>query len=277
MTQHLTHPRSHTSRLTSLAMTAGLLLTAGACGDDSESDSTAPATTDRADTSIASDTPSLAIDPGDGGDYRPDLDPTQVVERIDNPYLPLVPGSRWVYEGASEGEVERIEVEVLDEHHTVMGIEAVVVRDTVTIGGELVEDTYDWYIQDTAGNVWYLGEDTEEYEDGEVVSTAGSWAAGVDGALPGIVMPAEPTVGDAYRQEFLAGEAEDMAEVIRVGDTRQVAAGTYTDVIVTADWTPLDPEVVEEKSYAPEVGFVHEIKTAGGDGEVELISFTPGG
>ena len=114
-----------------------------------------------------------------------------------------------------------------------MGISATVVRDTVYVDGELVEDTYDWFAQDNDGNVWYLGEDTHEYEDGVAVNAEGAWEAGVDGALPGIVMPADPAVGDAYRQEYYAGEAEDMGEVLEVGVARSIALGDYDDVVVT--------------------------------------------
>jgi hypothetical protein len=123
--------------------------------------------------------------------------------------------------------------------------------------------------------VWYLGEDTKEYEDGEVVSTEGSWEAGVDGAQPGIVMPADPTVGFAYRQEYYAGQAEDMGEIIEVGDTVDVPAGRYENVVTTRDWTPLEPEKIEEKQYAEGVGTVHEQLVAGGEEVLELVEFTP--
>jgi len=203
------------------------------------------------------------IDPGDGGDYTFPLTPADFVERIDNVYLPLTPGSRWVYEGGGE----RIEVEVLQETRVVMGITATVVRDTVTEGGTLVEDTYDWFAQDAMGNVWYLGEDSVEYHDGQPVSTAGSWEAGVDGALPGIAMPAAPSPGDGYRQEFYVGEAEDMAEVVRIGDRITVPAGSFADVLVIREWTPLSPRVDEAKYYAPGVGLIRE------SGGAELILF----
>lgn len=196
----------------------------------------------------------------DGGRYAPDVDPARFVDGIDNPYLPLLPGSRWVY----EGDGERIEVVVTDEHKTVMGIEAVVVRDTVTKDGVLFEDTYDWYAQDVDGNVWYLGEATEEHEDGEI-STKGSWEAGVDGALPGIAMPADPAVGDTYRQEFFEGEAEDVAEVLAVGDE-----------LVIEEWNPFEPDVLEEKTYRRGVGLVLEVKTSGGQGRIELTEHDPG-
>jgi hypothetical protein len=216
------------------------------------------------------------IDPGDGGDYQVAVEPADFVSGIDNPWLPLTPGSTWVYESIGAEEVERIEVVVLQETRDVMGVVSTVVRDTVTVEGELVEDTYDWYAQDAEGNVWYMGEETAEYENGEVISTAGAWEAGVDGALPGIVMQAEPEVGDAYRQEFYPGEAEDMAEVVRVGVAEELAEESFEDLVVIEEWTPLEPDVIEEKSYAAGVGVVLEEVIEGGSGRIELVSFTPG-
>ena len=154
-----------------------------------------------------------------------------------------------------------------------MGISATVVRDTVEEDGEVVEDTYDWFAQDDEGNVWYLGEDSKEYEDGEVVSTEGSWEAGVDGALPGIVMLAEPAVGDAYRQEYLEGEAEDLGEVHELGARETVPAGTFGDLVVIREWNPLEPDVVEDKYHAPGIGVVLEVTVEGGDERVELVEF----
>jgi hypothetical protein len=259
----------HTSLTrTALVLPAVALLAVG-CGDD---DSTSAGR----DPSSSVTTAPPVIDTGDGGDYQPEVDPADFVDTVDNPYFPLTPGTRWVYEGlGDEGENERVEVVVTDERRDVMGISAVVVQDTQYADGALVEDTFDWYAQDRDGNVWYLGEDTREYEDGEVVSTTGSWEAGVDGALPGIVMPTDPQVGDAYRQEYYAGEAEDMAEVAEVGASHSVAVGDYDEVLITDDWTPLEPEVVERKYYAPGVGVIAEEKTQGGQGDAELIEFTP--
>jgi hypothetical protein len=205
------------------------------------------------------------IDPGDGGHYAPAIDPADFVDTVDNPYFPLRSGSRWVYEGTSGGEAERIEV-VTQERRTILGISATVVRDTVSVEGDVVEDTLDWYAQDRDGNVWYLGEASRDIENGAVVSTAGSWEAGVDGAHPGIVMRASPTVGDAYRQEYYRGEAEDLAEVIEVG----------ADRVVTQEWNPLEPDVVERKTYERGVGLVGEEKVRGGDGALELVSYTAG-
>lgn len=224
--------------------------------------------------------PEVVIDPGDGGEHRVEIDPADFSPVVDHPYLPMRPGSAWRYETVAEdGSAEIITVEVLDERRTVMGVETTVVHDVVTTAdGALVEDTYDWYATDAVGNVWYFGEETTSYEDG-VSSDDGSWEAGIDGALPGIVMPAGPTVtGRGYRQEWYPGEAEDLGEVIAVDGTANVPAGAFDDVVRTRDWTPLEPDVVEEKTYARDVGFVHERKV-GGDGagtEVVLVDFTRG-
>jgi hypothetical protein len=225
----------------------------------------------------ATGTTEPVIDPGDGGDYAPSIDPANFVDVVDNPYFPLLPGTRWVYEGTSDGEAERTEVEVLDDRRDIEGISAVVVRDTVYVSDEMVEDTFDWFAQDADGNVWYLGEDSHEYEDGERISAAGSWEYGVDGALPGIVMPADPTVGDAFRQEYYVGEAEDLAEIIDVGITYSIGLGEYDDVVVTEDWNPLEPDVVENKWYAPGIGMIAEAAVTGADERAELVEFTPGG
>lgn len=211
------------------------------------------------------------IDPGDGGVYSVTLDPADFVATIDNPWFPLTPGSRWVYEATDGEEVERIEVVVTNETRQILGITATVVRDVVSIDGVVIEDTFDWYAQDKDGNVWYLGEDSTEF-DGDKVDTAGSWESGVDGALPGIIMQADPTVGDAYRQEFYVGEAEDLAEVVRIGDAASVPFGSYEGLLVIREWNPLEADVVEEKFFARDVGLVLERKVQGGFEQAELIS-----
>ena len=251
-------------------LTPAVLLVAAlavACGDDATVDTSDAAGEPSASTTAPDETDGPTIDPGDDGDYTVDIDPTVFTSTVDNPFMPWLPGMRWVYEErTADGEVEVITIEVLDETRTVMGVETIVVHDTVeTEDGELVEDTYDWYAQDDDGNVWYFGEDTKAYEDGEV-SEAGAWEGGVDGALPGIVMPAAPAVSETgYRQEYLAGEAEDMGQIIETGN----------GIVVTRDWTPLEPDVVEEKTYVTGVGFVYESKVSGdgaGD-EAVLVEF----
>jgi hypothetical protein len=133
-----------------------------------------------------------------------------------------------------------------------------VVHDTVTEDGEVVEDTFDWYAQDADGNIWYLGDDTAEFEDGKVKSRGGSWEAGVDGALPGIMIPADP--------------AEDNGEVLSVGEQVEVPAGHYTDALLTKDTTALEPKVLEFRLYAPDVGPVLTLGVSGGGGREELVN-----
>jgi hypothetical protein len=154
-----------------------------------------------------------------------------------------------------------------------MGVRCLVIRDVVTSNTELVEKTVDWYAQDKAGNVWYFGEQTAEYKNGAVTSTAGTWEAGVDGALPGIVMKAAPKVGDAYRQEYRPGVAEDFAQVLKIDGTTSTPAGSWTGVVVTRDTDLLDVSKDEQKSYAPGVGFVGSDGMVNGHHEkVALVS-----
>jgi len=256
-----------------LAVTAAavVLVALPACGGD---DSTNTAGGGGSTTTAAAP----VIDPGDGGNYQPEIDPNNFVDVIDNPYLPFPVGASWTYEGTEDGETENVKVTVTPERKEIMGISATVVRDTVSTGdGEVVEDTYDWYAQDRDGSVWYLGEDSTEFENGKPVGTSGSWEAGVDGALPGIVMQAQPEVGQAYRQEYYAGEAEDLAEVDQLDATESVPFGDFDQLVVIKEWNPLEPDVVEEKYFTPGVGLVLEIKTEGGDGRSELTEFTAGG
>lgn len=199
--------------------------------------------------------------------YRPSIDPAGFTTTIDNPFMPLVPGTTFIYEGAGE----RVEVTVTSDTRQVMGVETVVVRDTATVKGKVIEDTSDWFAQDRAGNVWYFGEATKSFEDDPAGDPAGSWEAGVDGAQPGIVMLADPQGGDVYRQEFYAGEAEDLALVRQLDDAIKVRAGSFDGVLVTEEWTPLEPDHIEHKFYARGVGLVGERVIAGGNEKVDLV------
>jgi hypothetical protein len=218
----------------------------------------------------------IAIPPVDGP-YDWEIDPANFVEGVDNPYFPLEPGTVLVYEGHSDGEREVVTVRVTEETKEILGVSAIVVRDTVRVAGEVHEDTFDWYAQDVDGNVWYLGEDTKEYEEGKVVSTEGSWEAGVDGAQPGILLPAHPRPGMTYRQEYYEGEAEDAAEVLSVDERVSVPAGAYSGVLMTRDSTPLEPKLVEHKFYARGVGPVLAMTISGGSDREELLRFRQGG
>jgi hypothetical protein len=208
-----------------------------------------------------------------GTPYAPEIDPAKFTTMIDNPYMPVVPEMRWVYEGEADGVKQVNTVVVTTDTKQLMGVTCVAVHDTVEEKGDLTEDTIDWYAQDMDGNVWYFGEDTKELKKGKVTSTEGSWQAGKDGAYPGIAMPATPKPGGAYRQEYLAGEAEDMAKVIKLGAKVSVPFGNYTDVLVTEEWTPLEPGVRERKYYAQGVGMISSKVTKGGDEHFELTEF----
>jgi hypothetical protein len=237
-------------RCNGLAAVAALLLLAAGCGSDGSS--------------------SLPT-----GSERVELDPDDFSTTIDNPYWPMRPGSKWVFrETDGKGGEQLVEVTVTSETKLIAGIEARVVHDVVTEDRELVEDTLDWYAQDADGNIWYLGEDTKEYENGEVVSTEGSWEHGVDGAQGGIAVPAEPRPGLAYRQEYYAGKAEDAAEVLSVEERVQVPFGKFDHVLMTRDFTPLDPDLVEHKFYARGVGPILALTISGGSDREELVEFT---
>lgn len=189
--------------------------------------------------------------------FAPRFDPDSFVRKVDNRFFPLVPGTRFVYVGEEDGEKETNVTLVTTERKEILGISAVVVFDRVFgPDGELKEKTFDWYAQDIRGNVWYLGEDTKELEDGKVVSTEGSWEAGVKGAVAGIIMPAHPTVGKHYRQEFFEGEAEDEARVVARGLDITVPYGSFHNCLKTVEWTRLEPGIKEAKFYCPGVGFV---------------------
>jgi hypothetical protein len=211
------------------------------------------------------------------GSERVKLDPADFTTRIDNPYWPMAPGDKWIYKETDEGEQYDVEVTVTDRTKTIAnGVEARVIRDVVSQDGQPVEVTDDWYAQDKAGNVWYLGEDTAEYENGRVTSRAGSFEAGVDGAQAGIIMPAHPRDGMAYRQEYYRGEAEDRAEVLSTQEQVEVPFGHFTGALLTKDLVPTEPKVSEYKLYAKNVGPVMAVQTSGGSSREELITYTRG-
>ena len=182
--------------------------------------------------------------------YAPHIDPADFTTTIDNEYLPLKPGTTFLFQGGSERGVMTVT------HRTkrVMGVECVVVDDRGYEAGKLIEKTYDWFAQDNKGDVWYFGEDTREYEDGKVVSTEGSWEAGVGGAKPGILMRADPKAGQSYRQEYYPGEAMDMARVLSSDASVTVPYGSFDHVLETKEWTPLQPGFSERKYYVRGVG-----------------------
>jgi hypothetical protein len=197
--------------------------------------------------------------------YAPHIDPAKFTTKVNNEYFPLKPDTTFVHQGGTE----HSEMTVTHQTKKVMGVECVVVYHREWEGEKLIEKTYDWFAQDKEGAVWYFGEDTKEYKNGKVVSTKGSWEAGVDGAKPGIIMQAHPRVGQTYRQEYYKGEAEDMAKVLRLNDSVTVPYGSFDHVLVTREWTPLEPSYHEHKYYARGVGHVY-------GGGLELVAVKTG-
>ena len=204
------------------------------------------------------------------------LDPANFTTKIDNPYFPLAVGNTWVYREVEGGVTQRVVVTVTPRTKLIAnGIRARVVHDQVTVRGRVKENTYDWYAQDRAGNIWYLGEDTTEYAKGKPPSTAGSFEAGVRGAQAGVAMPAHPRPGLSYRQEYLKGEAEDRGRVLSLDRKVTVPFGSFDHLLLTEDSTPLEPDATEHKYYAKDVGSVLEVGVSG-DARAELVRFTPG-
>jgi hypothetical protein len=188
--------------------------------------------------------------------------------RVTNPWFPLKPGSTYVYRGVRDGKGARDVVTVTHGAATINDVRCAAVRDRLYLDGRLAERTTDWYAQDTAGNVWYFGERTAELgAAGKVTSTEGTWQSGHDGAQAGIFMPANPQVGQSFRQEYYKGHAEDHFRVI----------GRSKHLLLTKEWTPLEPGVIDHKLYRRGVGTVREQSVRGGSERLVLVSFRGGG
>lgn len=200
-----------------------------------------------------------------GGAYDPAIDPRNFVRDVDNPYFPLVPGTTLVYEGQTSKGLEHDEVHVLPDTRVILGVTCTTVHDASTVAGDLAEETLDYYAQDVDGNVWYFGENTHTVENGLIVSLEGSWLAGADGAKPGIIMKAHPELGQLYRQEFALGTGEDVARLVARHQTITVRYGTFTDCWKTEDFSAIEPDVVENKFFAPGIGSVMEIDLSTGE------------
>jgi hypothetical protein len=185
---------------------------------------------------------------------------------VTNPWFPLAPGSRYVYTGIKDGQPSRELLIVMHRTKTIAGRPCAVVEDRLYVRGKLAERTTDWYTQDARGNVWYYGEETATLDRrGRVTGTSGTWRAGVAGAQPGIYMPAHPRVGQSGRQEFFKGEAEDHFKVLSL---------LSTNALLTQEWTPLEPDVIDHKLYVRGIGVVLEQTERGGNERNELVSFS---
>ena len=196
---------------------------------------------------------------------------------VTNEWFPLAPGSVYRYRGVKDGEPSREVMTVTHRTRTIDGAETIVVKDLLYLRGRLEERTRDYYTQDDDGNVWYFGEDTAELDaKGRVTTREGTWHAGVDGAKPGIFMYADPRVGQSARQEYLKGQAEDHFAVLRRGIAVTVPFKAFRGALLTKEWTPVEPGVLDHKYYAAGIGTVLEQTVKGGDERNELVRFNRG-
>jgi hypothetical protein len=206
------------------------------------------------------------------GKYEPVLNPKDFVRVINNPYYPLPLGRTLIYRGIKDGKTQIDRVHITRRTKMLEGIRATTVTDVSTHNGKLLEKTTDWYAQDKQGNVWYLGEATAAFPPGGGVDHSGSWQAGVKDAEPGLVMKANPQVPEAYRQEFLTGQAEDAAWIVERGGSATVPLGTLHHVLTTLEFTRLEPDVVDRKVYAPGIGVIIEQSLHGPIETAEVVS-----
>jgi hypothetical protein len=203
----------------------------------------------------------------------PDLPPaSEFGGVIDNPYLPLIPGTTLKYKGKLDGEPGTDVFTVTNQTKPILGVATTVIHDQVFIKGKLAEDTFDWYAQDSAGNVWYFGEDTKELENGQVVSTEGSWEAGVNKAKAGIFMPAVPQVGQVFKQEDAKNVAEDCSRIVDLNASVRTPFISSDSALKTEEFSLLEPGVLDNKFYVPNVGLVREQTVEGGSEFLELVN-----
>jgi hypothetical protein len=208
------------------------------------------------------------------GHYAPSIDPKNFVTVIDNRYWPLKPGTGFHFVGFKGAAEQKDDEIVTGKTKRILGIDAVAVRDTVSEHGRPIERTLDYYAQDKHGNVWYMGEDSYELDHGHFVKASDSWLSGVNGAQPGIIMPASPQAGDRYRQEYYPpGKALDKAHVLGVRGPFTVPYGTFKRALVTSEFSPLEPQT-EEKVYVAGLGEIEEHVVKGGHEGFRLVRVT---
>jgi hypothetical protein len=204
----------------------------------------------------------------------PPLPPARdFVRTIDNPWFPLKPGTVLTSKGEDEGTPATDVLRVTHRTKRILGIRATVVDDRVFENGHLAERTSDWYAQDRAGNVWYLGENTATLKpNGQVESTEGTWRAGVRGGRAGVFMPAHPHVGDGGWQEYYKGHAEDRYKILNFHTTVRTPAASSRHAMLIRETTPLEPGVLDHKVYVRGIGTVREETVKGGNERYRLVS-----
>ena len=252
-------PLSSTYRMFPIVTLLALL----GCGTESKQPALAPLSS----TALAVQTADAAA----AGSVSLPFDPANFAHGVENPYFPLIPGMIQTYRQETPAGVETNTVEVTRQTKMILGVRTTVVHDQVFLEGSLKEDTFDWYASDKDGNVWYLGEDTNEL--GPPVSTTGSWEAGQGGAQAGIIMLAHPMMGDTYYQENAPGVVADQARVKSLNETAVVPLGTFTGCVKTQEWTPIEPGNRAYRYFASGFGTVLEVPNHGG-GPVELTGFS---
>jgi len=199
--------------------------------------------------------------------------PSHFARSVTNPWFPLRPGTTLVYRGVKDGKPSRDVFHVTGATRRIAGVTCTAVSDRLYLRGRLAERTTDWYAQDKAGNVWYFGEATAELDaHGKVTSREGSWLTGVNGAQPGVFMPAHPHVGQSARQEYYKGHAEDHFRVLSLSAHVQTPAASSSHALLTKEWTPLEPGVIDHKLYVRGIGTVLEQTVKGGDERNTLVS-----
>jgi len=212
------------------------------------------------------------------GSEPSNIKPADFSTTIDNPYLPMRPGDRWVYdETDTEGGKSRVVVTVTGRTKKIAnGVVARVVHEVVSEDGERVEITDDWFAQDKGGNVWFFGNQSRDYENGKP-GPRGGFEAGVDGAEAGVAMAADPVPGLRFRNEYFKGDAEDRSEIVTVGKEKaETAAGFFTKLVMVRETAPPEPKLQEFKFYARGTGIVLTINTDSPGARAELVKFTRG-
>jgi hypothetical protein len=228
-------------------------------------------------TGIASATGPAQIESGAGPGWPATLSPSDFVSRVDNPWFPLKPGSVYRYTGVKDRTRTIDVVRVTHKTKRILGVETTVVHDLVSVNGRPEEETHDYYAQDRHGNVWYFGEATKSFDrHGKVLSTEGSFQAGVNGERAGVLIPGHPTVGRVGRQEFSKGEAEDHFKVLDLTAKVSTPFVSSSHALRTREWTPLEPNVVDNKFYVRGIGTVREIAVKGPVEKLRLVSFKRG-
>ena len=227
----------------------------------------APAASDPGGPGLSTPFPAAPPEPPVDDDASPGALPGEpaaptVFGPVEHRYFPVEPGTVWTYEGSRNGAHRRDVVRVLHDTRTVMGVECSALFQEMYLDGVLVERTWEWFAGDQDGNLWKFGEESFDFEDGLVVLTEDSWEAGVGGALPWMVLVADPRPGD------VTTNGDEIIQVVSVSAVALVPAGVFRECLEAVE-NPDDEDDKDVIIYAPGVGLVSETGT---DGGLELVS-----